>query len=41
MIHTIKNQKLEVGVNSFGAELSQIRSLENGVEYLWQGDPVW
>jgi len=41
MIHTIKNQKLEVGVNSFGAELSQIRSLENGAEYLWQGDPVW
>jgi galactose mutarotase-like enzyme len=41
MIHTIKNQELEIGVNSLGAELSRIRSLETGVEYLWQGDPVW
>lgn len=41
MLHTIKNNNLEISVNSLGAELSSIRSLENGVEYLWQGDPVW
>jgi galactose mutarotase-like enzyme len=41
MINTIKNKSLEIGVNSLGAELSRIRSVKNGVEYLWQGDPVW
>lgn len=41
MIYTIKNEKLKVEINSFGAELHSIQTTD-GCEYLWQGDPaVW
>lgn len=37
----IKNSKLSVAINSFGAELQSVKSAD-GYEYLWQGDPeVW
>lgn len=38
MISTIRNQYLEVSVKSFGAEMSSIKSINDGFEYLWQGD---
>ena len=37
MIYTIKNNKITVLINSFGAELMSIKDL-NDTEYLWQGD---
>ena len=36
MIYTLKNDKLEVKVNSLGAELISVLSQE-GFEYIWQG----
>lgn len=36
MIYTLKNDKLTVEVNSFGAELSSVKS-NAGYEYIWQG----
>ena len=41
MIYTIRNEKLKTEINSYGAELHSIQTLD-GCEYLWQGDPaVW
>lgn len=41
MQHTIKNEKLCVVINSFGAEMNSIKSMD-GTEYLWQPDPeIW
>lgn len=37
---TIKSSELEVSVNSFGAELSSIKT-NDGVEYLWQAKSAW
>ena len=38
---TIKNQYLSVSINSIGAEINSIQTLD-GCEYLWQGDPdIW
>ncbi len=37
-----KNDKLSFSVKQYGAELSSLKSLESGVEYLWQGNPdIW
>ena len=38
MIYTIQNDKLSVSVSSLGAELTSIKGLDSGIEYLWQGD---
>ena len=40
MFYTIKNEYLEVSVNSFGAELSSVKSTD-GYEYMWQGGEWW
>ena len=40
MFYTIKNEYLEVTVNSFGAELSSVKS-HDGYEYMWQGGKWW
>lgn len=38
----VKNDKLSVSVKAHGAELSSVKSLDTGFEYLWQGNPdVW
>ena len=37
MIYTLKNDNLEVKVNSLGAELSSVVS-SSGFEYIWQGE---
>ena len=42
MNYTISNEQLTVTVRSMGAELSGVKSVSDGYEYLWQGDPsVW
>jgi galactose mutarotase-like enzyme len=41
MIHEIRNRHLAVQVAELGAELQSIRSLEDGTEFLWQGDPAY
>ena len=41
MIHTIKSDILQVDINSVGAELSSIYSVQMDREYLWQGDSAW
>ncbi|MFN1834955.1 aldose 1-epimerase family protein [Balneola sp. MJW-20] len=42
MEYTIQNDDLTVTVNQTGMELSSIRSVKNGIEYLWQGNPeIW
>ncbi len=41
MISTIKNNALEIKVDSNGAELSSIRKVGDSCEYLWQGDPAY
>lgn len=37
MIYAIKNNKITVLINSFGAELMSIKDI-NGTQYLWQGE---
>ncbi|MBP3327601.1 MAG: aldose 1-epimerase family protein, partial [Clostridia bacterium] len=38
----VKNDKLSVSVKAHGAELSSVKSLDTGFEYLWQGNPdIW
>ncbi len=38
----ITNGSISVGVKKYGAELSSFKSLDSGVEYLWQGNPdIW
>ena len=42
MFYTIENDYLTVQINDAGAELHSIVNKENGVEYLWQGNPdIW
>lgn len=41
-MHTLKNNLLEITVNTIGAELCRITSVRNGTDYMWNGDPdVW
>lgn len=35
---TIKNELLQVEIDETGAQLTSIRSVESGMEYMWQGD---
>lgn len=41
MIYILENDKLRVKISSLGAELQSIRRIEDGTEYLWQGDPTY
>lgn len=42
MNQKIRNQELEVEVNSYGAELWSIRDMKTGDQYLWQGQAdIW
>ena len=42
MIHYAKNSELEIAVRQPGAELSSIKSLKTGIEYVWGCDPeIW
>ena len=39
MKYTLKNDFLEVKINSFGSELASIKDLKTNEEYVWQKDP--
>lgn len=42
MIHFAKNSELEIAVRRPGAELSSIKSLKSGLEYMWDFNPsIW
>ncbi|WP_156786591.1 aldose 1-epimerase family protein [Treponema brennaborense] len=39
---TLKNDRYEAVIDSHGAELHSLRSIADGTEYIWNGDPsVW
>lgn len=38
MIDSIKNEVLEIKVKRLGAELTSVKNVNSGLEYLWQGD---
>ena len=38
MLYTLENEKVKVVVSSYGAELHNIMSKEDGTEYLWNGN---
>jgi galactose mutarotase-like enzyme len=41
MKYIIKNEEIQIEVTSFGAELKSLKTLNDDVEYLWQGDPKY
>ena len=42
MISTISNGEIEISAKTSGAELTSVKKISNGLEYLWQGDKeVW
>ncbi|HWS00326.1 MAG TPA: aldose 1-epimerase family protein [Prolixibacteraceae bacterium] len=42
MIHYAKNSEIEIAVRQPGAELSSVKSLKTGIEYMWGCDPaIW
>lgn len=41
MLHTIFNDKLRAVINDLGAEIKSVVRLEDGCEYIWQGDPKY
>ncbi|WP_338082483.1 aldose 1-epimerase family protein [Aestuariivivens sediminis] len=42
MMHTLKNNKLQITINKIGAELCKITSTKFGTEFMWDGNPeVW
>lgn len=38
MRYELRNDRLAVGIDSMGAELRSVRRLDDGTEYIWQGD---
>lgn len=40
-MHTIQNEILSVGIAAKGAELQTITHKENGLSYMWNGDPAF
>ncbi len=41
MIYILENDKLKIKISSMGAELQSACRVEDGIEYLWQGDPTY
>lgn len=42
MFYLLKNNSIEIKVNSFGAELCSVKSVSDNLEYLWQANKsVW
>ncbi|MFT3701922.1 MAG: aldose 1-epimerase family protein [Agriterribacter sp.] len=38
---SIENEFLKIAIDANGAELNSIYDLQNGIEYMWQGDPAF
>ncbi|MFI3200380.1 MAG: aldose 1-epimerase family protein [Eubacteriales bacterium] len=41
MNYTIENEKIQLTINSIGAELISLQSRTTGQEYMWSGDPTY
>lgn len=41
MMYELENEYIKIQINSLGAELRSLISLENGREYLWLADPAY
>ena len=41
MLHTLQNNVLKITLDDRGAELKSITAVEDGTEYLHDGDPTW
>lgn len=41
MIFTLSNEAVEIKVDSFGAELKSLVAMDTGVQYMWEGNPVY
>ena len=41
MIYILENDQLKVKISSTGAEMQSLLRLEDGTEYLWQGDATY
>lgn len=41
MDYQIENEKLQVRVSTFGAEIHSVRDKKDGFEYMWQADPAY
>ncbi len=42
MLYTIENQYLTAQIDDMGAQLHSVKSKDNGIEYIWQGNPdIW
>jgi galactose mutarotase-like enzyme len=42
MQHTISNSQLKVSIFDKGTEISSLKSVQSGTEYMWNGDPaIW
>jgi len=39
MIYSLENNEIKIKIDSFGAELKSLISIDENIEYLWQGDP--
>ena len=39
MIYSLENNEIKIKIDSFGAELKSLISLDENIEYLWQGNP--
>lgn len=39
--HTISNEEISITVSCAGAEMQSLKTLANGREFLWQGNPVY
>lgn len=41
MLITLNNSQLEATIETFGAELTHLKKLDTGLEYMWNGDPTF
>lgn len=41
MMYELENEYIKIQINSLGAELRSLISLENGREYMWLADPAY
>ena len=41
MLYTISNDQLSVQISDLGAEIKSVKRLDDGCEYMWQGDPKY
>lgn len=40
-VYCLKNEQIEIGVNTFGAELKSLKKITTGTEYMWDARPEY